>query len=339
MGVNMTMQKDYYSLLGVNRDATKEEIQKAYRKLARKYHPDINTSSGAEETFKRINEAHSVLTNPENRALYDRYGENWQEARHQSDTTQEWQAGGNQWQRHDSGFDFGGNGSSFENDMYSDLFSNLFGGNAGNDGPWQSFEDRAGRTVEAELHVTLEELASGASKTLSWSSMEQSEGVVRPTQQKVQLKVPKGLTEGSVIRLAGKGEKARGKGPDGDLLLTIRVQPDSRFALDGYTLISSIPVAPWEAALGAKIAVDTLDGRINVTVPKGCSSGRRLRVKGKGLPYKNGGAGDLFVVIEIKVPPRLSSEEEQLFEKLKNTSSFNPRNLHGQRAAPMREAA
>ncbi|MFN2353549.1 MAG: DnaJ C-terminal domain-containing protein [Desulfopila sp.] len=335
----MTTPKDFYSLLGVARDATKEEIQKAYRKLARKYHPDINTSSEAEETFKRINEAHSVLTNPENRTLYDRYGENWQEAQSQSDTTQERQAGGNQRQRHGSGFDFGGNGGSFDNDMYSDLFANLFGGNAENDGSWHSFENRVGRTVEAELYVTLEELASGATKTLSWSSMEQSAGAVRPTQQKVQLKVPGGLTDGSVIRLAGKGEKTRGNGPDGDLMLTIRVQPDPRFTLDGYNLISSIPVAPWEAALGAKIAVDTLDGRIHVTVPKGCGSGRRLRVKGKGLPDKNGGAGDLFVVIEVQVPPQLSSEEEQLFEELKKTSSFNPRNLQGQRAAPMREAA
>jgi curved DNA-binding protein len=339
MGANMTMQKDYYSVLGVAKDATKGEIQKAYRKLARKYHPDINTSPGAEDTFKRINEAHSVLTNPENRTLYDRYGENWQEARHQSDTTQEWQSGDKQWQRYGNGFHFGGNGSPFENDMYSDLFSNLFGGKNGNDDPWHSFESRAGRTVEAELNVTLEELASGATKTLSWSSMEHSGGAVRPTQQKVQLKVPRGLTDGSVIRLAGKGEKARGNGPDGDLLLTIKVQPDSRFTLEGYDIVSSIPVAPWEAALGAKVAVDTLSGRINVTVPKGCSNGRRLRVKGKGLPYKNGGAGDLFVVIEVQVPPRLSSEEERLFEELKKTSSFNPRNLQGQRAAPMREAA
>lgn len=335
----MAMQKDYYSLLGVAKDATKEEIQKAYRKLARKYHPDINTSPGAEETFKQINEAHGVLTNPENRALYDRYGDNWQEARHQSDTTQKRQSGDNQWQRYDRGFDFGGNGSPFESDMYSDLFSNLFGGNNGNDGPWHSFENRPGRTVEAELDVTLEELASGATKTLSWNSMEQSGGAVRPTRQKVQLKVPRGLTDGSVIRLAGKGEKAGGNGPDGDLLLTVKVQPDPRFTLEEYDLVSSIPVAPWEAALGAKIAVETLSGRINVTVPKGCSNGRRLRIKGKGLPYKNGGAGDLFVVIEVQVPSRLSREEEQLFEELKKTSSFNPRSHQGQRAAPMREAA
>ena len=336
----MKGKSDYYSLLGVARDATKEEIQKAYRKLARQYHPDVNKTAGAEDTFKRINEAHSVLTNDEKRALYDRYGENWQEAQHQSENAREWYGDGGGWQEQSSSFNFDGGENPFESDMYSDLFGNLFGNRGGGrHSEWGGFQDAPGRTIEAELSVSLDELVRGASKTVSWSTMEQHGSTIRPAQEKIQLKIPRGLKDGSVIRLAGKGEKASGRGPDGDMLLKINVQPDSRFALQGYNLVTTVPVAPWEAALGGKVEVETLDGRIHLNIPKGCRSGRRLRVKGKGLPYKGSGAGDIIVVVEIQVPQQLSKEEKELFEELKKKSSFNPRSGAGQRAAQMREAA
>ena len=331
----MGKNTDYYSLLGVSKNATKEEIQKAYRKLARKYHPDVNTSEGAEETFKNINEAQSVLSNPESRALYDRYGQNWREAQYQSNEKHEYSGARDQWQQYGGGFNFGEGESLFEDDTYADYFSNLFGGGRQQHRSWGAYKDVPGRTIEAELNVTLEELISGANKSLSWSTMEQHGASLRPTEQKIQLRVPKGLKDGSVIRLAGKGEKSRGRGPDGDMLLRIKVQPHPRFTLLGYDLVTTVPVSAWEAALGGKVDVDTLDGKINLSIPAGCKNGRRLRVKGKGLPRKNKGTGDLIVIIEVHVPERLSKAERELFEELKKKSTFNPRKSKGQRAAEM----
>lgn len=324
---------DYYSLLGVSKNATKEEIQKAYRKLARKYHPDINKAQDAEETFKNINEAHSVLSNAESRALYDRYGENWREAQQQGSNPREHSGGGEQWSQYGGNFNFNDSGNPFEEDLYGDIFSNIFGGGGHQGNSWGVHQDAPGRTIEAELSVTLEELVDGASKAISWSSMEQQGSTLRPAEQKIQLKVPKGLKDGSVIRLAGKGEKARGQGPDGDMLLRINVLPHKRFALQGHDLITTVPVSAWEAALGGKVDVQTLNGKINLTIPAGCKNGRRLRVKGKGLPYKHKGAGDLIVIVEVHVPQRLGKEEKELFEELAKKSSFNPRRSTGQRAA------
>jgi curved DNA-binding protein len=323
---------DYYSLLGVSKNATKEEIQKAYRKLARKYHPDVNKSQGAEETFKNINEAQSVLTNTESRALYDRYGNNWKEAQYQTNEGQQNSESGNQWQQYGGSFNFREGTNSFDDDIYADYFSNIFGGTGRQQRSWSGHDDFPGRTIEAELLVTLEELFHGANKSLSWNSMEQHGTTIRPAEQKIQLKIPKGLKDGSVIRLAGKGEKSRGQGPDGDMLLRIKVQQHPRFALQGYDLITTVPVSAWEAALGSRVDMETLEGKINLTIPAGCKNGRRLRVKGKGLPRKTKGAGDLFVVVEVHVPERLSKEEKELFEELKKKSSFNPRRSQGQRA-------
>ncbi len=325
---------DYYSTLGLSKSATKEEIQKAYRKLARKYHPDINKSQDAEEIFKNINEAHSVLSNAESRSLYDRYGEHWREAqRQQGNTDHDSSGGGEQWRQYGGSFNFNDRGSPFAEDFFGDYFSNTFGGGKQQDSSQGFYRDAPGRTIEAEFSVTLEELVSGASKSISWSSMEQHGSTFRPAEQKIQLKIPKGLKDGSVIRLAGKGEKARGQGPDGDMLLRIRVLPHKRFTLHGYDILTTVPISAWEAALGGKVDVEILSGTINLTIPAGCKNGRRLRVKGKGLPHKNRGAGDLIVIVEIHVPERLSKEEKMLFEELAKKSSFQPRKSQGQRAA------
>lgn len=330
----MATSQDYYTLLGVSRSATKEEIQKAYRKLARKYHPDVNKEKGGEELFKKINEAHSVLSDPEKRKLYDRYGARWQEAGRESEQTRDWSSG-NQWREYGGGFTEEQR-DPFGREGYEDIFSDIFGG-AGQRSEWRGSYRRPGRTVEAGLEVSLEELVHGASKNISWSSMERVDDTLRPVEHTVQLKVPKGLKDGSVIRLAGKGEDGRGGGPPGDLLLQISVRPDPRFTLREYDLVTRVPVSPWEAALGAKITVETVRGRIHLSVPKGCYTGRKLRVKGKGLPRKEGGAGDLFVVIEIHIPRQLSEEERRLFHELQKTSRFNPREALGQWAAETAE--
>lgn len=329
----MSKYMDYYSLLGVSRDATKAEIQKAYRKLARKYHPDVNSSEGAEETFKKINEAQSVLSDPESRELYDRYGENWREAQYQSSNGNDFNSGGEHWRHYGGGFDSGGFGNPFEEEGYRDFFSDIFGNGRQRENSWHAYQNAPGRTIEAEISVTLEELVSGASKAISWSTMEMHGSSMAPAEQKIQLKVPKGLKDGSIIRLAGKGERSRGGGPDGDMLLRISVLPHKRFTLHDYDLITTVPVSAWEAALGGKVDVRTLNGKINLTIPAGCKNGRRLRVKGKGLPRKSGEAGDLFVIIEVHVPSRLSKEEKELFEQLQQKSSFNPRKSRGQRGA------
>ncbi len=335
----MSKAQDYYTVLGVSKNASKEEIQKAYRKLARKYHPDINKETGAEELFKEINEAQSILTDQEKRKLYDRYGKNWREAQQQSDTFRPRSSAGAERQNFSGGFRFETGADPFEHRDFSDLFSGIFGGGGRQESRWGEDFTSAGRTIEAELEVSLEELLNGAEKTISWVSMERSGATIKPEEQKVQLRVPKGLTHGSVIRLAGKGEKAQGQGQDGDLLLRIRVRPDTRFTLHDYDIITTVPVSPWEAALGGKIAVDTIGGKINLTLPSGCSTGRKLRVKGKGLPRKDGGAGDMHVVIEVHVPDGYTDAERELLEELRRTSHFNPRKSLGQWAARQHEAA
>ncbi len=333
----MEKSKDYYTVLGVAKSASKEEIQKAYRKLARKYHPDINKEAGAEELFKAINEAQSVLTDPEKRKLYDRYGKNWRDAQHQSENFRSGSTAGTGRPHFRGGFHFEQGEDPFAHTDFSDLFSGIFSGGGGQKSQWNEAFDAKGRTVEAELEVSLEELLNGAEKTISWISMEGSAATLKPVEQKVQLKVPKGLTEGSVIRLAGKGEKALGQGRNGDLLLRIRVSPDTRFTLRGYDIITTVPVSPWEAALGGKVAIETINGKIKLTIPKGSSTGKKLRVKGKGLPRKDGGAGDLLVLIEVHVPDGYTDEERELLEKLRGKSHFNPRASLGQWAARQHE--
>ncbi len=330
---------DYYSILGVSKNASKEDIQKAYRKLARKYHPDVNKDAGAEDMFKKVNEARGVLTDPETRKLYDRYGSKWKEAQTQGEQQQQWSSDNSRWGDFSGGFGHREGSSHFEQEDFGDFFSDIFGGGGRQEKQWGGFRQSAGRTVEADLEVSLDELVNGASKTISWSSMERTGRSLQPKEEKIQLKIPKGLKDGSVIRLAGKGEEGRAGGPAGDLLLRVHVRPNSTFSLKGYDLLTTVPVSPWEAALGAKVAVETLHGKINLTVPKGCPTGKKMRVKGKGLPKKNGEAGDLYVQVEIHVPKNLSDEEKELFRQLRKKSSYNPRSSLGQWAVEMAEAA
>ena len=306
--------KDYYKLLGVEREAKAEEISKAYKKLARKYHPDLNPGDKqAEEKFKEINEAYEVLKDPEKRKLYDQLGPNWQH--------------GQQFQG-EPGYEnvhFTFNGKSFDGSGFSDFFETLFGGAAAGGGrganfgpdPFGGFSSRPrrGRDVEAELPLSLEEASSGGRRT---GTLQMPQGP-----KTLEVNVPAGIREGAKLRLAGQGDPAPG-GTPGDLFLRVRYLPHPQFKVEGENLHCDVALAPWEAVLGAKVAVPTLEGQVELNIPAGSSSGRKFRLRGKGLG-SGVNRGDLLARVMIKVPAQLSAEERELWQKLADVSSFKAR--------------
>ncbi len=314
--------QDYYETLGITRTATEDEITKAYRKLARKFHPDLNKEKGAEDKFKKINEAHEVLSDPEKRKRYDALGANWQAGQDFRPPPNWEEMFGGAAQRHRRGgngqgatFSFGSGGGGF-----SDFFDAIFGDLGGMEG----FENQARfnqqeqqqSNIEAELEVALEDAYRGATRTISFRAPGEGD-------KSYKVKIPAGTTEGTVIRLTGQGYKTR-KGA-GDLMIKVKIAPHPRYKIEGSNLTMDLPVAPWEAALGGKVEVETLDGRINLNIPAGSQSGQRLRLKGKGLPLKGGGRGDLYTELRVMVPKQLSGDERDLMEKLRAASTFNPR--------------
>lgn len=318
--------KDYYQTLGVARDAGREDIQRVYRKLARKYHPDLNKGPDAEQKFKEINEAYQVLKDPEKRKAYDQLGAGWQEGQ-DFRPPPDWQADFDSGPR--SGF---GSGSDFrgagEGD-FSDFFETLFGGAFRQ--PYQGPEGRetfvrAGADHEAVLRISLEEAFRGGVKTVTLTSQaSQPNGSVASGQKTYDVKIPAGIRPGQKIRLAGQGGQGLGEGPRGDLYLKIDVEAHPHFRLDGRNLYMDVAVSPWEAALGAEVEVRTLSGPITLKIPIGTQSGQKLRLKGKGMPGSKGPPGDLYAVAQIKVPKPLSEQERKTFEELRRVSSFNPR--------------
>jgi curved DNA-binding protein len=297
-----TQTRDYYELLGVGRDAEAEEIRRAYRKLARRYHPDVNKDEGAEERFKEISEAYDVLSDPDKRARYDRLGANWRQA------------------PPPGADDFGGFGGAgggfgdvrveFGDGDFEDLFGSFFGGRTGR----RSGFTARGSDHEAVLELSLEEAARGGQRTIALGDGRSYE-----------INVPAGVRDGQRIRLAGEGGQGAGGGPSGDLFLRVQLRPHHRFRLDGRDLHVTVPVAPWEAALGAVVEVPTLEGTAKVKVPAGSSSGRRLRLRGQGFPGPRGGHGDLYATVQVMVPRHLSDRERELFEQLAAASAFDPR--------------
>ncbi|MFI9025248.1 DnaJ C-terminal domain-containing protein [Streptomyces sp. NPDC053560] len=313
------MARDFYEVLGVPRTADRDEIQRAYRTLARRYHPDVNKDPEAEERFKEVNEAFSVLSDPEQRAKYDRFGEDfrkipddWEErvaagagAGGGAGTGFRWNTGGGPRVRYSTaGFD------GEEVDV-EDLFGSLFGGAGRMRVP--------GADQEAELPLTVEEAYRGGRRTVTLAGP--------AGQRRYQVDVPPGTTDGQRIRLAGEGGRGSGDGaPAGDLFLRVRIQPHREFRLDGRDVHVRLPVTPWEAALGATVPVPTPSGATaKVTVPAGSSSGRRLRLRGEGMPSPNGANGDLYAELRIMVPHRLSDRERELLEELAAVSTFDPR--------------
>jgi curved DNA-binding protein len=320
--------KDYYAILGVEKSATQEEIQRAYRKLARKYHPDVNKSPGAEEKFKELGEAYEVLKDPEKRGKYDRYGTAWKAAQ---------QGGGAPPPGYeDVWFDLGGTpegGGGFSD--FSAFFEQLFGagrrrgaGHRESDprtSGWQWEWAARGEDQEARLALTLEEAARGGQRELSFT--DPATGQTKT----YMVNIPRGIRSGQRIRLAGQGGKGASGAPTGDLYLHVSILPHSLFRLDGKDLHTTLSVAPWEAALGAEVTLSTLEGAVHVKVPPGSSSGRKIRLRGKGFPDPKGVAGDLYAEIRIVVPEQLSTRERQLFEALAKESHFTPR-AHGGRS-------
>lgn len=319
---------DYYETLGVTRSASKDEVQKAYRKLARKYHPDVNKDPAAEERFKEITEAYEVLKDPEKRKKYDQLGPNWRQGQDFTPPPG--------FEKFDFNFQ-GSPGGGFSQGFggFSEFFESLFGGGGGSGGPFRggSFHQtrssgwkERGRDQEAEIELTLEEAARGGRKSIQLATLEpDASGRLSRTQRSIEVNLPKGVTEGTKIRLAGQGGKGIGGAANGDLFLRIRLRPDPRFQVDGYNLRRTLDIAPWEAALGAEVKVPTLEGSVTIKIQPGSWSGQTLRVRGKGLPKSKGEPGDLMVDLRIVVPKSLTPRERELFEALSSESEFKPR--------------
>ncbi|SIS60200.1 DnaJ C-terminal domain-containing protein [Neptunomonas antarctica] len=308
--------KDYYKILGVAHDADAKSIKTAYRKLARKYHPDVNPEEGAEEKFKEVAGAYEVLKNAERRAEYDemrRYGGPHGKG---SETPSGRQRGGSA---------SSGNGQ-FEGD-FSDFFNSAFGNRSGGFQGYSDFQQTAarGQDVEVEMPVFLEELLSDVPKPIEYRMPAIENGQVTEVKKSLKVKIPKGVSDGERIRLKGQGAPGPGDAPNGDLYLHIRLIPHPMFDVEGHNLLITVPIAPWEAALGAKVTLATLTGKISLSVPPNSQSGQKLRIKGKGLPMKNG-TGDLYVIFKIVIPKYTNEESKALWQSLSDISAFDPRN-------------
>jgi DnaJ-class molecular chaperone len=328
--------KDYYDVLGVSRTSTGDDIRRAYRKLAREFHPDVNPGNkSAEEKFKDINEAYEVLSDEEKRKRYDRLGSNWRAG---ADFTPPPGSAEDTFEFRDFGEAFSGNGDA---NGFSDFFESVFGRRRTRAGPGFRM---GGQDVETEISLSLEEAHHGGQRTISFQVTETCgrcggsgsiDGKVCPTcrgagivrrPRTLSVTIPPGVRDGSVIRLAGQGEAGANAGPAGDLLLRVRIEPHPIFKLvPPDDVETELAIAPWEAALGLKLTVSTLDGPVEVTVPAGARSGQRLRLRGRGFNKRGGGRGDHYVRLKIVMPPKLTAKEKALFEQLAAISDFNPR--------------
>jgi curved DNA-binding protein len=318
------MARDFYEALGVSRDADKSEIQRAYRRLARKNHPDVNKDPDAEARFKEISEAYDVLSDPDQRKRYDAFGEDFRRVPPDADPAAYRQQrayagagargptggrgswGGAAGSPGGARFDFG------EDIDLEDLLGGMFGSRDRNG--WGPIP---GADHETEVEVSLEEAYNGARRSLTING---SDGP-----RTLDVTIPAGVVDGQRIRLRGQGGRGTGGSDAGDLYLVVRIAPHPRYRVHGRDLEVQLPLAPWEAALGATVSIDTPGGSANVSVPAGTSSGRRLRLKGRGLPSRKGKPGDLYAEAQIKVPRSLSQEERRLFEELRDSSTFDAR--------------
>lgn len=301
--------KDYYDVLGVERNADTDAIKKAYRKLAHKYHPDVSKDPAGEEKFKEIADAYQTLKDAEKRAAYDQLGRHrpGQEFRPPPD-----------W-----GKQFGDTHASFDDIDLSDLFAGLAGGARRAQG---GAIRMPGEDYEVTAHITLEDACRGATVDLDLAVPQYDEhGRLHRVQQSFKARIPKGATDGQRLRLRGKGGKGANGGRDGDLYLNIALHPHSLFRVSGHDLYLDLPLTPWEAALGAAVEVPTLGGSVHLKVPPGTHAGQKLRLAGRGLPKPHEGEGDLFAIVQIVVPTVLSEAERALFKQLAEGSNFNPR--------------
>lgn len=312
--------KDYYSVLGVTRSASAEEIQQAYRKLARKYHPDVSKEKDAEQHFKALGEAYDVLKDEQKRKLYDQYGEQWKAVSEGGPPP----SGAGRVNVDFNGF----RDEDFDPEAFSDvgsLFEAFFGGRGAQSGArggrrrWPA----GGGDREATLELTVEEAFRGGERAITLLDAESGE------QKRYTVRIPPAVRSGQRIRLAGEGHAGSGGAPAGDLYLQVVVQGSDRFRLEGDDAYTTLPVTPWEAGLGATVTLVTLDGEVRMKVPAGSSTGRKIRLRGKGYGKPDGPRGDLYAEIRVEMPPTLSDEERQLLERWSQTSKFSPRAEEG----------
>lgn len=312
--------KDYYQTLDLKKDASQDEIKRAYRKLARKFHPDVNKSHDAEEKFKEIGEAYEVLQDPEKRAAYDKFGSNWQAG-------QDFKPPPN-W---DAGFEFSGGGSTqADASQFSDFFESLFGKSSSSSHarpgfhPHGAFHAR-GQDVHAKIVISLEDSYVGAQKTITLSrpGVDQG-GHVTTSPHTITLSIPRGIIEGQQIRLEGQGAGGSGQAGNGDLFLEIAVAPHRIFTMDKRDIHLSLPVTPWEAALGATISVPTLGGTVELKIPPGSQTGKRLRLKGRGL-CSSSQSGHQYVTLTIVTPEAVTEDQKKLYQEMARLMPINPR--------------
>ncbi len=308
---------DYYAIMGVERDAPQDEIKRAYRKLARKYHPDVSQEADAEKKFKEVGEAYEVLKDPEKRAAYDQLGSQWQ-AGQDFHPPPGWDAGFEFSDTGEGGPDLGG---------FSDFFESLYGRGfhrAGRQpGSSRGFQMR-GEDHHAKVMVDLEDSYHGATRqiTLQMPELDES-GRVTIRARKLNVRIPKGIRRGQQIRLAGQGATGHGGGEAGDLYLEVEFKLSNHYSVEGADVFMQLPLAPWEAALGATVKVPTPAGAVDLKIPAGSQGGRKLRLKGRGIPARQ--PGDLYVVLQIALPPADNDKQRRIYEEMKQEFSFNPR--------------
>jgi DnaJ-class molecular chaperone len=340
-----TTERDYYAVLGLSRTATPEEIKKAYRRLARQYHPDLHGGSkkaDMEKKFKELNEANEVLGDPDKRKKYDRYGHRWQEAEAYEKAREQAGAG----QGGASGFQWRQESAQGEGQDFGDFFENIFRRGSdtrrGGGAPFEGFAIQ-GEDLETTVRLTLREVLSGVSRRVQLSEpipcptcggTGRQRGRLCPTcggtgsraeLRTIDVKIPAGVQDGTRVRVAGKGAPGHNGGKPGDLYLLVQIEPHAVFQRQGSDILVQLPVWPWEAVLGADVLVPTLTDPVRVKVPLGSRAGAKLRLKGKGLPTATGGRGDLFFTLQIVMPPSLSDEDRKLYEELARAPHPDPR--------------
>ena len=308
--------RDYYEIMGVERDAAQEDIKRAYRKLARKFHPDVSKEVDAEARFKEVGEAYEVLKDPEKRAAYDQLGANWKEGQ-TFNPPPDW----------DAGFEFSGGGFSGEDaSAYSDFFASLFGQGLKSTGSGRAHAPFHAHAEDhhAKVLINLHDAYKGATRSITLRAPEiDISGHLVNKERTLNVKIPKGVKQGQRIRLAGQGALGLSEAKSGDLYLEIDFNPHETYRIEGRDIYLDLPITPWEAALGATVKVPVPDGAVDLKIPPGTSSGRTLRLKGRGIPGKP--PGDLHVITQITVPAADSDSAKELYRRMEEELAYNPR--------------
>jgi curved DNA-binding protein len=308
--------KDYYKVLGVKKTATADEVKKAYRKLARKYHPDVSKEPDAEKHMKEVNEANEVLSDKEKRAAYDQLGSSYQNGQ-EFRPPPDWNAG----------FEYSGSGMpGADSADFSDFFANMFG--QSRYARRESAHKRRGEDHHAKIFIDLIDTFQGVTRGITLQSPQQdTQGLVTLKERVLNVKIPKGVTEGQHIRLSGQGSPGFGGGPSGDLFLEIHFKQDNVYRVEDRDVYTTVPITPWEAALGAEITVPTPAGQVKMKIPAESQTGRKLRLKGRGIPSAK--VGDFYVVLEVVIPPANTDKARAFYETMAKEFPFNPREKAG----------